>query len=129
MSDNFCKMTAVVRNGQIKSFKISDPYVLCTFFPAWKTAPAYYNDTTGELTAFGGPNGVRYELYDGDELYQEVDHDHLDWFLQIEKQDSWYVVPTEHDLIDIANDSTLFSELWYFTKFDNDGTFFLLDMD
>ena len=31
--------------------------------------------------------------------------------------------------MDIAFDNNLFSELWYFTKFDNEGTYFLLDMN
>jgi hypothetical protein len=38
-------------------------------------------------------------------------------------------VPAHHELIDIANDNELFADLWYFTKFDNEGTYFFLDMN
>jgi hypothetical protein len=53
----------------------------------------------------------------------------LDWYEQITKANSWYVVPAQYELIDIANDNSLFGDLWYFTKFDNKGTYFLLDMN
>jgi hypothetical protein len=49
--------------------------------------------------------------------------------MQIEKEDSWYIVPANHELIDIAYNNALFADLWYFTRFDNAGTFFLLDMN
>jgi hypothetical protein len=38
-------------------------------------------------------------------------------------------VPADLKLIDIAYNNTLFARLWYFTKFDDKGNYFLLDMN
>jgi hypothetical protein len=62
MQENFCKMTAVLSANKIKSFVISDPYSLCSHFPAWKTSKAFLDDA-GEVTGFIGPNGVKYAIY------------------------------------------------------------------
>lgn len=82
MSENFCKMSAVLSGNQIKSFTISDPYSMCSYYPKWKTAQAF-TDETGDVIAFTGPNGVKYLVYTEGELYVEADHSELDWYLQI----------------------------------------------
>jgi len=46
---------------------------------------------------------------------------------QLDFDNSWYVVPVELELIDIAKDESLYNELWFFTQMDQDN-FFLLDM-
>jgi hypothetical protein len=73
MSENFCKMTAVLKGNQITSFTISDPYSMCSYYPLWKTAQAF-SDGTGEVVAFTGPKGVKYLVYNKDELYVDADH-------------------------------------------------------
>lgn len=120
-------MTANTKLDKINSFTISDPYAMCTHYPAWKTAAVKYSGD--DLTQFMGPNGQWFNIFSQDELYGSEDTSSLDWYEQIKKQNSWYVVPSKYELLDIAYDNNLFSELWYFTKFDTEGTYFLLDMN
>ena len=124
MNGNFCLMSAQTKLDKILSFTISDPYAMCGH-KTWKTAAVKYSGE--DLIQFQGPGGEWFNILTEDELTPDTSD--LDWYDQIKAQSSWYVVPAEYDLIDIASDNSLFGDLWYFTKFDNKGTFFLLDMN